>query len=208
MLEYVAHYHSHVCCTWGLISGWAVYSTVAQGTFYGLIFYANIIQVNATIFFNQSVLSPLQVLISLLNLDLGLPLCFYDGMDDAAKTGLQFVFPAYLLSLTLTVIVICHYCLRRNTENVSCFNRLNYLIGQRAVGVLCTPPHFNFQMVLFMSGSMMEISSTYMENTFHCLRLPWGSVSCSLHPTHLLLPSYQSLSTTVSTTDSSTISTK
>ena len=122
--------------------------TVAQGTLYGLLFYANIIQVNATIFFNQSVLSPLQVLISLLNLDLGFPLCFYDGMDDAAKAGLQFVFPTYLLSLTITVIVICHYCLRRNTMNRNCFDRLNYLIGQRAVGVLCTLIYLSYSKLL------------------------------------------------------------
>ena len=45
---------------------------------------------------------------SFVNLDLGLPLCFYDGMDDADKAGLQFVFPAYmyLLILTMTVIVL------------------------------------------------------------------------------------------------------
>ncbi|KAL5500805.1 hypothetical protein EMCRGX_G012410 [Ephydatia muelleri] len=79
--------------------------TVTQGTFYGLIFYANIIQANTTIFFNQSVLRPLEVIVSFINLDLGFPLCFYDGMDDAAKTGLQFVFPTYLLILTITVIV-------------------------------------------------------------------------------------------------------
>ena len=38
----------------------------------------------------QSSLRPLQVIVSLVNLDLGLPLCFYDGMDDADKAGLQF----------------------------------------------------------------------------------------------------------------------
>ena len=56
--------------------------TVMQGTLYRLIFYANIIQVNATVFFNPSILSPLEIIISFINLDL---LCFYDGMDDATK---------------------------------------------------------------------------------------------------------------------------
>ena len=50
--------------------------TITQGTLYGLIFYANIIQVNTSIFFNQSILNPLQVIVSLVNLDLGLPMCF------------------------------------------------------------------------------------------------------------------------------------
>ena len=114
--------------------------TVTQGTLYGLIFYANIIQVNASIFFSQSTLTPLQVIVSLVNLDLGIPMCFYDGMDDADKAGLQFVFPAYLLILTMTVIVLCHYCLKRspNTSTRSCVYRVFNIVGQRAVGVLST----------------------------------------------------------------------
>ena len=59
--------------------------TVTQGTLYGLIFYANIIQVNTSIFVSQSTLRPLQVIVPFVNLDLGLPLCFYDGMDDATR---------------------------------------------------------------------------------------------------------------------------
>ena len=62
---------------------------------------------------------------SFVNLDLGLPLCFYDGMVDADKAGLQFVFPAYLLILTMTVIVLCHYCLQRSptSSTSSCWYR-------------------------------------------------------------------------------------
>ena len=112
--------------------------TVTQGTLYGLIFYANIIQVNTSIFFSQSTLRPLQVIVSLVNLDLGIPMCFYDGMDDADKAGLQFVFPAYLLILTMTVIVLCHYCLQRSptTSTRSCVYRVFNIVGQRAVGTV------------------------------------------------------------------------
>ena len=59
--------------------------TITQGTLYGLIFYANIIQINTSILFSQSSLRPWQVIVSLLNLDLGLPLCFYDGMDQRRR---------------------------------------------------------------------------------------------------------------------------
>ena len=140
--------------------------TVAQGTLYGLIFYANIIQVNATIFFNQSspAVSPLQVIISLLNLDLGKSLCFYNGMDDATKTGLQFVFPAYLLTLTLTIIVICHYCLCRNTENRHCLDRLGYLVGQRAVGVLCTLIYLSYSKLLRTVIDIFAFSTIQFED--------------------------------------------
>ena len=125
--------------------------TVTQGTLYGLIFYANIIQVNTSIFFSQSTLRPLQVIVSLVNLDLGIPLCFYDGMDDADKAGLQFVFPAYLLILTMTVIVLCHYCLQRSpTMNSvrSCVYRVFNIIGQRAVGVLSTLIYLSYSKLL------------------------------------------------------------
>ena len=58
--------------------------TITQGTLYGLIFYANIIQVNHSIFFSQSILNHMKVIVSFVNLDVGLPLCFmyvwfYDG---------------------------------------------------------------------------------------------------------------------------------
>ena len=135
----------HTCdvCSAGCLTVAALFFlnlTVTQGTLYGLIFYANIIQVNTSIFFSQSSLRPLQVIVSLVNLDLGLPMCFYDGMEDADKAGLQFVFPAYLLILTMTVIVLCHYCLQRSptTSTRSCVYRVFNIIGQRAVGVLST----------------------------------------------------------------------
>ena len=124
--------------------------TVTQGTLYGLIFYANIIQVNNSIFFSQSILNPMKVIVSFVNLDLGLPLCFYDGMDDADKAGLQFVFPAYLLILTMTVIVLCHYCLQRSptSSTSSCCSRFPFIIGERAVGVLSTLIYLSYSKLL------------------------------------------------------------
>ena len=124
--------------------------TVTQGTLYGLIFYANIIQVNSSIFFRQSILPSLQVIVSFVNLDFGIPLCFYNGMDDVDKAGLQFVFPAYLLILTLTVIVVCHYCLQRSptTSTSSCLYRFSIIIGERAVGVLSTLIYLSYSKLL------------------------------------------------------------
>ena len=124
--------------------------TVTQGTLYGLIFYANIIQVNTSIFFSQSILNPMKVIVSFVNLDLGLPLCFYDGMDDADKVGLQFVFPAYLLILTMTVIVLCHYCLQRSPTSSpsSCWYRFPIIIGERAVGVLSPLIYLSYSKLL------------------------------------------------------------
>ena len=143
--------------------------TVTQGTLYGLIFYANIVQVNSSIFFSQSTLRPLQVIVSLVNLDLGLLMCFYDGMDDADKAGLQFVFPAYLLILTMIVIVLCHYFLQRSptSSNSSCIYGFFNIIGQRAVGVLST--------LIYLSYS--KLFRTVIEVfTYSTIHLPTGDM--------------------------------
>ena len=138
--------------------------TVTQGTLYGLIFYANIIQVNTSIFFSQSNLRPLQVIVSLVNLDLGLPLCFYDGLDDVDKAGLQFVFPAYLLILTMTVIVLCHYCLQRSptSSTSSCWYRFPIIIGQRAVGVLSTLIYLSYSKLLRTVIDVLTYSTVHL----------------------------------------------
>ena len=138
--------------------------TITQGTLYGLIFYANIIQVNTSIFFNQSILNPLQVIVSLVNLDLGLPMCFYNGMDDADKAGLQFVFPAYLLILTIATILVCHYCLQRSpTTSTSLFlSRLSTIIGERAVGVLSTLMYLSYSKLLRTVIDILTYSTVHL----------------------------------------------
>ena len=125
--------------------------TVTQGTVYGIIFYANIVEVNSSIFFSQPYLKPLQILISFINLDLGFPLCFYNGMDDAAKMGLQFVFPAYLLVITVIVIMACRYFLRQTAgPSISnrYLNRFSHFVGTRAVSVLATLIYLSYSKLL------------------------------------------------------------
>ena len=138
--------------------------TITQGTLYGLIFYANIIQINTSIFFNQSILNPLQVIVSLVNLDLGFPMCFYNGMDDADKAGLQFVFPAYLLILTMATILVCHYCLQRSpTTSTSFFlNRFSTIIGERAVGVLSTLIYLSYSKLLRTVIDILTYSTVHL----------------------------------------------
>ena len=139
--------------------------TITQGTLYGLIFYANMIQVNTSIFFNQSsILYPLQLIVSLVNLDLGLPMCFYNGMDDADKAGLQFVFPAYLLILTMATILFCHYCLQRSpTTSTSFFlHKLSTIIGERAVGVLSTLIYLSYSKLMRTVIDILTYSTVHL----------------------------------------------
>eukprot|EP00731_Ephydatia_muelleri_P034648 Em0070g4a len=137
--------------------------TVTKGAIYGLIFYANVIQVNESIFFNPSFLKPLQIIISFINLDLGFPLCFYDGMDDAAKTGLQFVFPAYLLVLTIAFIVFCHYCLKSNFSGQR-LNRFSNFVGKRAVSVLATLIYLSYSKLLRTVIQILTYATVRTEN--------------------------------------------
>ena len=89
--------------------------TVPQGTITGLIFYANIVAANRSIFFpaqHNSFLSFLSVFISWLNLDLGIEACFIKGLDGYWKTWLQFVFPFFLWWIAGVIILVSHYSTR------------------------------------------------------------------------------------------------
>ena len=66
--------------------------TVATGTLSGLLFYANIIGVNCTIFLPRYSTNALTVFIAWLNLSFSIETRFYYGMDMYSKTWLQFCF--------------------------------------------------------------------------------------------------------------------
>ena len=87
--------------------------TVTTGTINGIIFYANIVSINDSIFLaNDNVLKPLRVFISIANLDLGIEICFYNGMDSYAKMWLQLFFPFYLIIIAALIIVTSRYSSR------------------------------------------------------------------------------------------------
>ena len=75
--------------------------TTAQGMINGLIFYANIVKTNKNVFLtsNEVVVRVFAAFIAWFNLDVGIEMCFYHGLDAYTKTWLQFVFPLYLWAL-------------------------------------------------------------------------------------------------------------
>ena len=79
--------------------------TVTNGTINTFIFYYNIVSINISVFISRSDNPFTFITLSLLNLDLGIKTCFYDGMDDYAKTWLQLVFPIYLIFIALALIM-------------------------------------------------------------------------------------------------------
>jgi predicted outer membrane repeat protein len=80
--------------------------TVAVGTINGIIFYTNIIAANFSTFIPATHPNVLTVFISWLNLDLGIDVCFVNGMNTYVKQWLQLIFPTYVIVLVAMVILI------------------------------------------------------------------------------------------------------
>ena len=96
-----------------VISLYLLNLTVTKGTINGIIFYANIISINDSVFLvNDRVYKPLKVFISFANLDLGFEMCFYNGMDSYAKVFLQLIFPCYLIAIASFIIIASRYSSR------------------------------------------------------------------------------------------------
>ena len=73
--------------------------TIKHGLMNCILFYSNILNVYRPFLIPQNLYaqySSIVVPISWLNLTLGFPLCFYNGMDTLAATYLLFAFPAYV----------------------------------------------------------------------------------------------------------------
>ena len=83
--------------------------SVSVGTINGLLFYANIVKLNETFFFPNGSVPVVSQFISWLNLDLGIEMCLFDGLDGYWNTWLQFAFPSYLFLLMGCIIFGCRY---------------------------------------------------------------------------------------------------
>ena len=94
----------------GLVSALlALNITVSVGLINGFIFYANIVSAGSAVFFPSSESSFPSVFVAWLNLDIGIDVCFIDGLDAYIKTWLQLAFPVYIISLVVMVIKISEY---------------------------------------------------------------------------------------------------
>ena len=83
--------------------------SVSVGTINGLLFYANMVKLNEAFYFPNGSVPVVSQFISWLNLDLGIEVCLFDGLDGYWNTWLQFAFPAYLFMLMGGIIFGCHY---------------------------------------------------------------------------------------------------
>lgn len=107
----------------------ALHMTVAAGTINGLVLYANIINICRDLFFPplETDVNPLTIFIAWINLDFGIPTCFYNGLDYYSYTWLQFAFPVYLWFLIGLIIFV-------NKLSV----KVGKLFGSNPIAVLAT----------------------------------------------------------------------
>ena len=131
--------------------------TVTNGKINTIIFYANIININHLVFFPKHN-SPLYIFLSLLNLDLGIETCFYDGMDDYVKSWLQLLFPIYLLVIASLIIITSRYSVR-----------IQRITARKVLSVLATLFLLSYTKILRTIGSVLfwysEVTHLPSKNT-------------------------------------------
>ena len=143
--------------------------TVTNGIINTLIFYVNIISINYSQFCFDSN-SPDCIILSLLNLDLGIETCFYDGMDAYAKMWLQLAFPSYLMLIAFTLIAGSRYS-----------SKLQRLTANRVLKVLATIFLLSYTKVLLSVCQVLFFFSSATHLPSEHTTLLW-SVSTSVMP--------------------------
>ena len=122
--------------------------TVADGTINAFILYVNIVSINSTIFFpTHDTIA--YAFMSLANLDMGIRMCFYNGMDDYAKMWLQLLYPFYLIFIAASLIMASRYSIK-----------IQRLTAHRALPVLATLFLLSYTKVLRTVSSVLFSYST------------------------------------------------
>ena len=151
--------------------------TVAYGTLNGLVFYANMVQINRHIFFPLGETNILTVFIAWMNLDIGIETCFYDGMNAYIFTWLQYVFPFYVWFLVGLIILLCRYS-----------SVISRRLGSNPVAVLSTLIFISYTKVLrTIISSLSYTSLEYPDGSLKNVWLSDGDVLYFKHKNHILL---------------------
>ena len=154
--------------------------SVASGTLNGLIFYANVIQVNRSIFFPPGDTNILTVFIAWLNLDLGIETCFFDGMNTYIFTWLQFVFPFYVWFLIGLIIVASQFS-----------SKIAHALGKNPATTLATLVLLSYSKIL--RTVIVTLSSTSLEYPGNTTKVVWlydGNIPYFQSASHIVLGTF------------------
>ena len=141
--------------------------TLTTGTLNGIIFYAQAIGIlNINILSSQHLISSMysssHVFLSILNLKLGFPLCFYNGMTELWKAGLSLLFPLYLLTIVVVLVILSRYSLR-----------LSNRISHSSVQVLVTVVHLSFTSMFTAISNIVTPINIYTNDTSNPILKVW-----------------------------------
>ena len=127
---------------------YALNLTLTTGKLNGIIFYSQILyNTNTLLHYHNAVDDGLVkfiyfssrgiLLLINLNISFDIPLCFYDGMTELWKSGLALLFPVYLLSIVIGLVIISRYSVK-----------LSNRIANSSIQVLVTVVHLSFSTLL------------------------------------------------------------
>ena len=163
---------------------YALRLTLTTGTLNGIIFYVQaancgLLDVLRYHYFKSSIdhLSDFAIFfIRVLNLETGLSLCFYNGMTELWKAGLSLLFPLYLLTIVVVIIIFSRYSLR-----------LSKRISHSSVQVLVTVVHLSFSNLLVQLINVMTYAVIYTSNNIHHVWYLDGNVEYGGHSHRALI---------------------
>ena len=134
--------------------------TLTNGTLNAVIFYAHAANIGIMQGFqyitDEKVVWPfvsiLKVFLSMLNLNLGFPLCFFHEMDELWKAGLSLLFPMYLLMIILAIACVSHFSVRLSND-----------ISQSSIQVIVTIVHLSFVKLLSALNDVFAYTIVYID---------------------------------------------
>ena len=136
--------------------------TVRNGTVNTCIFYINILNINALMFFPKCD-SFACVALSYMNFDFRTRSCFYNGMDDYAKEWLRLVLPLHLIIIAIVFIILSRY-----STTVQRFT------AKKALPVLATLILFSYTKVLTSVCNVLFRYSTITHLPSNKTELVWS----------------------------------
>ena len=141
--------------------------TLTTGTLTGIIFYAQAIGIlDINMVSSHQVISLMyssaHIFLSILNLNLGFSLCFYNGMTELWKAGLSLVFPLYLLTIVVVLIIFSRFSLR-----------LSNRIAHSSIQVLVTVVHLSFTSMFTAISNIVTPINIYTNDTSNPILKVW-----------------------------------
>ena len=134
--------------------------TLTIGTLNGIIFYAQVANTGLLDILSikdmqcsqgaQFGMKVALFFLSTLNLNLGFPLCFYNGMSTLQKAGFSLLFPLYLLTIVVVLIILSRFSVRISNR-----------IAHSSVQVLVTVVHLSFTKLLLTIGDIFTPVQLY-----------------------------------------------